>query len=162
MKRAKTNASRSTATRSRPADAGTLVVSASEAAAWYARLFEQGRHGRPPPEGVAKSFLRRGRCWVVASIPLGSLIYHSKKDASSTRIALAKKYAKQGGEFPPGVGSYDPRIQPGKVYIQDGNHRALAAQMRGDRAVHVLMPMVEYRAFVRDRGARRKVPRRSR
>ena len=125
-------------------------LSGSEAAAWYARLFEQGRHGCPPPEGVEKSFLRRGRSWVVASIPLSSLIYHSKKDASSTRIALARKYAKQGGVFPPGVGSYDSRHGPVKVYIQDGNHRALAAQMRGDRAVHVLMPTSEYRAFVQD------------
>ena len=126
-------------------------LSGSEAAAWYARLFEQGRHGRPPPEGVEKSFLRRGRSWVMASIPLSSLIYHSKKDASGTRIALARKYAKQGGEFPPGVGAYDPRIRPRKVYIQDGNHRALAAQMRGDRAVHVLMPSIEYRRFIQDR-----------
>lgn len=135
-------------------------LSGSEAAAWYARLFEQGRHGRPPPEGIEKSFLRRGRSWVMASIPLNSLIYHSKKDASSTRIALARKYAKQGGEFPPGVGSYDPRREPVKVWIQDGNHRALAAQMRGDRAVHVLMPTVEYRAFIRDRRVHsRKRPR---
>ena len=136
-------------------------LDAAEAAEWYARVYEQGRHQETPPEwkNIARSFAARDRRWVVASIPLDALDYQRAEDSSDTRIALARRYARRKGEFPPGVGSYGPLSQKrrtGRVYVQDGNHRALAAQMRGDRDIRMLMPSTEYRAFMRNHRRERK------
>lgn len=136
-----------------PREPRALVdLTASAAAAWYARLFTQGRHGQAPPKEFARSFSARGKEWVVASIPLDRLDYQTREESGNTRIRLAKDYAKIGGEFPPGVGSYRDRSQRRvtcRIYLQDGNHRALAAEFRGDHAIRVLMPAREFLAFLR-------------
>ena len=135
-------------------------LSASRAAAWYVRMFTQGRHRQPPsssPSRIVENFRDRDRRWVLVMIPLRMLNYTTMSQANDTRIQLAKDYARRGGEFPPGIGMYerDRGRRSSRIWVQDGNHRALAAQIRGKHTMRMLMPENEFRAFLFDQGARR-------
>ena len=138
---------------------GTLT--ASSAAAWYARIFTKGRHRGPPPyspRDLVRNFAERDATWVLAAVPIAMLDYQTEADSSDTRIRLARRYAEKGGEFPPGIASYrSAKVRrTAKAWVRDGNHRVLAAALRGDCAVRMLMPEVEFRVLERDTRERRR------
>lgn len=134
-------------------------LSVREAVDLYQRLYERGRHGHPPSLGSYAWMTERGDRWVVAEVPLDNLNFQTATESGPERIALAREYAKRGGSFPPGVASYHGRARTrrsGQAYVQDGNHRVLAADIRGDDAIAMLMPEDEYRALVEDRRGQRR------
>ena len=119
----------------------------------YARLYREGRHGEGPDAHVYDYLRERGKLWVLASIPLRMLDYQRENESSQGRIERALAYSQRGGVFPPGVAKYRHvlrRRRAGVAFVQDGNHRTLAAEMRGDCAIAMFMPRSEYMALVED------------
>lgn len=99
----------------------------------------------------------RGAEWVVAEIPIDNLVFQTAADSGPERLARARQYASMAGAFPPGVASYHGRgrkRQSGRAWVQDGNHRVLAASMRGDDHIAMLMPAEEFRALREDASPR--------
>jgi len=124
-----------------------------EVIASYVNLYSAGRHRAPPPRDLFHWMTTRGHAWVLAELPLAILNYQTLEESGDSRIELAKTYAKKMGGFPPGSASYNERSQrrrAGKAYVADGNHRTLAAQIRGDCAIRMFMPRGEYEALISD------------
>jgi hypothetical protein len=133
------------------------TLSVRSAIELYQSLYARGRHGHPPSLGSYAWMTERGDRWVVAEIPLDHLIFQTIAESSPERLARAQLYAARGGAFPPGTASYAGRSRArksGKAYVQDGNHRVLAADLRGDSSIAMLMPEDEYRALVADASER--------
>jgi hypothetical protein len=118
----------------------------------YAGVFAAGRRGESPREQIA--LLREhGPEWVLAKVPIAALNYQTAEESSEERIARARAYAARPGVFPPGIALYGARSQRrgvGQGFVMDGNHRVLAARMRGDCAVRMFMPASDYAALARD------------
>lgn len=95
--------------------------------------------------------------WVRVRLPIEWLDFDWQDDGpteSKARRALA--YAQREGEFPPGVARFSPRTRSRSdtAYVADGNHRGLAATMRGDEDFLVLMPRDDFERLVEAREAR--------
>ena len=119
----------------------------------YQRLYALGRHGVPPDPATYEWMLDRGPRWVRAIVPLDYLDFQTEEESSQERVERARRYAARGTPFPPGTASYGGRSQrrrSGKAYVQDGNHRVLAAHFRGDCAIEMFMPEAEFFAVVED------------
>jgi hypothetical protein len=119
----------------------------------YQRLYARGRHGAPPDPAMYEWMFDRGPSWVRATVPLDYLDFQTEEESSQERVERARRYAARGTPFPPGTASYGGRSQrrrSGKAYVQDGNHRVLAAHLRGDCAIEMFMPEAEFFAVVED------------
>jgi hypothetical protein len=119
----------------------------------YQRLYARGRHGAPPDPAMYEWMFDRGPIWVRATVPLDYLDFQTEEESSQERVERARRYAARGTPFPPGTASYGGRSQrrrSGKAYVQDGNHRVLAAHFRGDCAIEMFMPESEFVAVVED------------
>lgn len=130
-------------------------MSHEQAHALYRRAYREGRHGVEPLEMTARMFSTRPGPWVVAHVPLVALDYQGEADSGPDRLARAYAYARSPGRFPPGVAFYGERSRARKTrraWVADGNHRALAAFLRGDCAALMLMPEEDYVALVEAHG----------
>lgn len=119
----------------------------------YRRLYAQGWHGEPPAPVMYQRFFDKGPNWVCAVLPLDYLDFQTEDESSQERVRRARQYAARGTPFPPGIASYGGRARQrrtGKAYVQDGNHRVLAAHFRGDCAIEMFMPEDEFYAVVED------------
>lgn len=129
----------------------------AQAYSLYRKAYREGRHGQEPLEMTARMFSTRPGAWVIAHVPLEALDYQTEEDSGPERIALAWRYAKTPGAFPPGVAVYGERSRRKGVKrasVLDGNHRALASFYRGDCAALMLMPEDDFVALV-EQNARR-------
>ncbi len=128
----------------------------------YSLTVSRGWHGRAPgTETTLTHVPPESTDWILAYIPIAALDYQTVEESGAPRVARARAYAARSGRLPPGIAKYGriyqgtwrpPRIRTGKGYVADGNHRVLAAMMRGDRAIRMYMPLLDYVALVRDAG----------
>lgn len=121
----------------------------------YRRIYRAGRRQVEPPEVILDAIASHQGTWALADVPLFALDYQGVEDSGPERIARARHYAELGGMFPPGMAKYGPRLQrrhTGKAYVLDGNHRALAAQFRGDRTIQMFIPLDDLRKLQVDAG----------
>lgn len=128
-------------------------VSAIDVVDSYKKLYASGRHQKLPPDSQYQWIIDRGPRWVLANISLDALDFQTISESGPDRIARAQHYASLPTALPPGTASYNTRSQKrraGKAYVTDGNHRVLAAEMRGDCAVRMFMQEDEFIAFERD------------
>ena len=135
-------------------------VPLDDAIAIYETLYERGRHGRRPLS-AERWMAGHGPAWAVAHVPIENLDFMTWEEASPERRALARLYAERGGAFPPGLATYGPRARrrrTARAFVQDGNHRVLAAELRGHKSALMLMPEPELRALADDAGAFEAAP----
>ena len=130
-------------------------VHVDEAIALYQRLYEVGRHRRPPGRGSYAWMFERGERWAIACIPLDNLVFQTWFESSPESRARAEQYASLPTALPPGVASYAEGTRArarrsAKAWVQDGNHRVLAAEIRNQDCALMLMPEGEVRALRRD------------
>jgi hypothetical protein len=119
----------------------------------YRHLYAHGRHEAPPNPAMYQWMFDRGPNWVRATVPLDYLDFQTEEESGQERIRRARQYAARSTPFPPGTASYGGRARQrrsGKAYVQDGNHRVLAAHFRGDCAIEMFMPEDEFFAVVED------------
>jgi hypothetical protein len=65
--------------------------------------------------------------------------------------ARAQGFARRRTALPPGIASYPPRWGGGlRADVLDGNHRARAAQLRGETRVRMYMPQKDLDQMIRD------------
>ncbi len=122
-------------------------VSLETVLALYSDLYEAGHHQGERPNVQLDILREHGPDWVVATVPIGALDYQTAEESGEARIARARAYATRSGPFPPGIALYSGRRQKrrtGQGYVMDGNHRVLAAILRGDCAIRMFMPTPEY------------------
>jgi hypothetical protein len=125
-------------------------------AAHYTRAYKSGRHRRSPPFPLPTNSLEP--TWVEARIPLKHLYYLRGEQASAERVSLARFYALGNRELPAGTAYYGKSRQQHarsthtipRAAVSDGNHRALAMEMRGGCSFRVFMAKSEYEALRRD------------
>ncbi len=124
----------------------------------HAVVYARGQHGQPPDDAVRGLVTwAAGDEWILAYIPIAALNYQTAEEAGAPRISRARAYAARDGVLPPGVakyGAWGQRRKLAKGFVVDGNHRVLAATMRGDMAIRMYMPLADYAALVRDAGGR--------
>jgi integrase len=128
----------------------------------WAQLYGQGKHkGYAPPN--LQRFVGKSKVWVQVDIP------HDRYDAdwnsehstglNAAQEKRARRYAAQRGPLPPGIALYSGRsARRGKttVYVQDGNHRAYAAYLRGSPTATFYMPLPDWERFQATNPRRRK------
>ena len=122
----------------------------SQALAHWADLYAAGKHrGKATPN--LDQYLGLDTTWVEVEIP------HAFYDAdwntpdwnlSSAQMERAERYAHTPGRLPPGIALYKGRRLIGKVRVFDGNHRAHAAFLRGDRGARFYMPKSDWERFL--------------
>jgi hypothetical protein len=130
-------------------------VSRAHVARRYSIVFSRGRHGHDPDDALTERI--EGAEWVLAYVPIAALNYQSAAESGAPRISRARAYAARPGALPPGVAKYSAWAQRRKLargYVLDGNHRVLAAVIRGDKAIRMYLPLYDYAALVRDAGGR--------
>ena len=99
----------------------------------------------------ASQYLKIDVIWVEVEIPHALYDADWNTDAlSSSQIALATEYAQRPGPLPPGMASF--RSGRGTVCVIDGNHRAHASYLRGDRTARFYMPACEWELFLAELG----------
>lgn len=128
-------------------------VNVDEVLPIYSDLYAAGHHEGERPDVQLDILRKHGREWVLANVPLVALDYQTVEDSGEARVARARTYAARGGAFPPGIAVYGGRSQrrrTGRGYVVDGNHRVLAATMRGDCAIRMFMPAGDYGRLVED------------
>ncbi len=124
----------------------------------YGLAYSRGRHGHMPDDVTRTCTVQPGPAtaeWILAYIPIRALNYQTAEESGGPRISRARAYAARPGVLPPGVAKYGAWAQRRKLakgYVSDGNHRVLAAVMRGDRAIRMYMPLSDYAALMRDAG----------
>lgn len=128
----------------------------------WAALYMQGKHrGFPPPN--MDRYAGKSPVWVHVALP------HDAYDAdwnspgggslTSQQVQRAHAYAATPGPLPPGMASYSERAarrRSPRVFVSDGNHRAHAAYLRGERTASFYMPLPDWERFSAVHGARRK------
>jgi hypothetical protein len=130
-------------------------VGRSHVARRYSIVYSRGRHAQDPDDALTQRI--EGSEWILAYVPIAALNYQSAAESGAPRISRARAYAARPGPLPPGVAKYSAWAQRRKLargYVLDGNHRVLAAVIRGDRAIRMYMPLHDYAALVRDVGGR--------
>ena len=119
----------------------------------YAIVVSRGRHGRAPGNEVTLTLIpEESRDWILAYVPIRALNYQTGDESGAPRISRARAYAARSGPLPPGIAKYGKyAIRRGfeQAYIADGNHRVMAATLRGDLAIRMYMPLPDYVALVR-------------
>ena len=126
------------------------AVNVEDVIATHAKLYRQGRHREAPTAAYRAMMETHGTDWVLVRLPLSLLNYQRADDAGPERLARAQKYSERSTEFPPGIATYRGRKRTAKAFVSDGNHRTLAAEIRGDRSIRMFMPCSEYEALVAD------------
>jgi len=132
-------------------------VSRNHVARRYAVVFTRGQHGKAPDEAMSSHVVRADSDWILAYVPIAALNYQTAAESGAPRISRARAYAMRPGPLPPGIakyGKFAQRRRIAKGYVADGNHRVMAAVIRGDRAIRMYMPLADYAALVRDAGSR--------
>jgi hypothetical protein len=133
----------------RSTDEGTIIlhrfVPARDVALRQVRRNLKGRHGafdRAHLDAVMKG--RWDEQFALASIPLDALNFQDVADADPARIARAERYARMDTPLPPALATYrGGRRASGRAWVTDGNHRVLAAAMRGNHAALVYIPLAD-------------------
>jgi hypothetical protein len=124
----------------------------------YSDLYAAGHHEGERPDVQLDILRGHGADWVLAGVPLWALDYQTVEESGEARVARARAYAARRGAFPPGIAVYGGRSQrrrTGRGYVVDGNHRVLAATLRGDCAVRMFMPAGDYERLVEDAALKR-------
>jgi hypothetical protein len=124
----------------------------------WAELYAAGKHkgyAAPNPD----QYLGRDTVWVEVEVPhdlYDSDWNNGDTELSSAQRLRAERYAKSPGELPPGMAGYKgQRAARGvkKLWVSDGNHRAHAAFLRGERGARFYVPRNEWEKFQHARGA---------
>ena len=133
-------------------------VNRSYVARRYSIVVSRGWHGRAPgTETTLTHIPHESPIWILAYIPIAALNYQTGEQAGAPRISRARAYAARSGPLPPGIAKYSKyAVRKGfrQAYVADGNHRVMAATMRGDKAIRMYMPLPDYVALVRAVGGR--------
>ena len=132
----------------------------------YAIVVSRGWHGRAPGNEVTLTHIpEESRDWILAYVPIRALNYQTGDESGAPRISRARAYAARSGPLPPGIAKYGKyAIRRGfkQAYVADGNHRVMAATLRGDLAIRMYMPLPDYAALVRAVGGQISRPTRGR
>lgn len=143
--------------KTRPAiDEGTIIlrriVPARVVVLGQYRRNAKGRHGRL--DRAQLDALMRGRWdqpFALASIPIDALNFQDVPDSDPDRIARAERYARMDTPLPPAFVTYrGGRRGGGRGYVADGNHRVLAAALRGNQRALVYIPVDDLRRLLAD------------
>lgn len=136
-----------------------LTLAEADELWWQIRI--AGRHGERPEKEkrypiVSDADARGSRfqSWVIAELPFDWLFFDwqmEENEPSERKLARARAYAQAEAPFPPGFATYSGRGKP-IAFVQDGNHRGLAASMRGDTSYLVMMPEEDYLRLTAKRG----------
>ncbi|CAM6006571.1 unnamed protein product [Sphagnum balticum] len=106
----------------------------------------KGKH-KDSPDGLNAFYkgMPQGE-YVKVRIPLDRLDHFSQNEKRE------QEYADRPGEFPPIYVTYGEskfnRNDDGTGYVADGNHRAVAAGLRGDKDILAIMPKADYERFM--------------
>lgn len=146
------------------------VVPEAEVVGLTGALYATGKHaGFVTAEQAAKhardQYAGRAAEWVHAEVP--HLFYSADWNADfsdgigadprevvgAERFARAAGYAMRGGVVPPGIGLFNARglsrgafVRP-RIYVPDGNHRALAAWIAMRPTAAFFVPLPEWERF---------------
>lgn len=112
---------------------------------------DRGSIGRYDQDSVAKIRRRWDRPLALPAgdylrmwLPLSLLDYQTLDQSADVRRKRAREYAARGEEFPPILARYSERRMqhgPPTFVVANGNHRALAAALRGDRYIQAFVPV---------------------
>ena len=116
--------------------------------AQYAKLYEGGKH-KEAPEDWQIDIFRRHPIWVEVEIPHDLYRADWQQGLSPRQIARAQSYADQAGKLPPGMATYGAYYFDGIAVASDGNHRAYAAVLRGDKTASFYMSWDDYQRFIK-------------
>lgn len=121
------------------------IVPAREVALRQVRRNLKGRHGafdRTHLDAVMRG--RWDERFALASVPIDALNFQDVADSDPARIARAERYARMDTPLPPALATYrGGRRASGRAWVADGNHRVLAAAMRGNDTALVYIPLVD-------------------
>lgn len=113
----------------------------------WRHLVRKGKYGDEKRE-YALPGLGRDKVWYWVEVPLDWLAFDWQSDDSrGTKLPRARSYAERPGEFPPGIALFDGSLP--RAHVADGNHRGLAATLRGDKILQMLMPACDAEALWR-------------
>jgi len=117
---------------------------------WLA-LHMSGKHAGQSAPDVSR-WLGKDKIWVEVAIPheLYDADWMIQNGLSESKLKRAEKYAQQPGPLPPGMATYNERsFKRGirQVFVQDGNHRALASSLRGEPTARFYMPLNDWQRF---------------
>lgn len=103
----------------------------------------KGRHGKVDLAVLGAMMKDRwDKPFALASIPIDALNFQDIADSGEERIARAERYARMDTPLPPALASYrGGRRNAPRAYVTDGNHRVLAATLRGNRTALVYIPV---------------------
>lgn len=118
-----------------------------------------GKHGEWGDEPEIAAFPSKGGTWVLARVPMDWMEFDWQYDDNAPgpeKQRRAAAYAARSGRFPPGIATLSDRTlrhltaegRPVRAFVQDGNHRGLAAAIRGDVDYSVLMPRQDFERLV--------------
>lgn len=126
-------------------------VPENEVVSHWIRLYEKGKH-----EGYEKADPRivsgKSDTWVEVLIPhaLYNADWNADEEAEKSMYEHKRersvKYAKKKGKLPPGIAYFSGRTT--RAYVSDGNHRAYAAYLRGEKKARFYMPLPQYEKFI--------------
>ena len=112
----------------------------------------RGWHGRAPGNEVTLTHIpEESRDWILRTSRSARSTTRRRR-VRAPRISRARAYAARSGPLPPGIAKYGKyAIRRGfkQAYVADGNHRVMAATLRGDPAIGMYMPLPDYVALVR-------------
>lgn len=123
--------------------ASVKILTRDQAIALERQTNQSGKHKEVKDWEPSYGHMPEGD-YVLSSLPLTSLHY---VDQDPDRQEF---YAGVGGDLPPVLVHYTEQTakRRGKqAIVMNGNHRCMAAEMRGDREIAVLMPEADYQRF---------------
>jgi hypothetical protein len=123
-------------------------VPKDEVLSHWESLYRAGKHdGAAPPAGL---HMGEPDEWVEVEIPHD--LYNADWNVEdgvelpAHKVERAQSYANQGGDLPPGMASFKGK-RSSRAFVSDGNHRAYAAQLRGEPSARFYMPKADYERF---------------
>jgi len=129
----------------------------AEVEATWADLYRRGKHEPTLTRGSrVPTFTRHGR-WVLVRLPIAWLNHtwlDDHQEPSPTVIARIERYAREPGELPPGLALYNERAARRRlpmIYVADGNHRVVAASLRGQSHALMFMPEDDFERYLTTR-----------